>query len=224
MFRACSRGFIGPQGPGPIGPMHLLGPVGPRALLGPFSGIHLLGPVGPGPIGPIHLLGLCWADSRGGVHDKWSPNKRWGAVQHIKQSGTAIHIYPILKQLTHIQKHSLTCSNIYNTHTHIYIYIYIYICIGGDARDIAEPTYKGFNQLLDTNPTAYKGFDPPRGFQPTTRASTNLLHTKNLTAYKRPNQVQGLQSTTKVSTILLEQKKRHPTAHTSYLPDGCSNY
>ena len=37
----------------------------------------------------------------------------------------------------------------------------------GDTRDIAEPTYKGFNQLLDKNPTAYKGFNQLEKFQPT---------------------------------------------------------
>ena len=42
--------------------------------------------------------------------------------------------------------------------------------LGGDTRDIAEPTYKTFNQLLDKNPTAYKTF--------------NQLLDKNQTAYK----------------------------------------
>ena len=56
--------------------------------------------------------------------------------------------------------------------TYIYIciyniYIYIYIYIKGDTRDIAEPTYKTFNKLLDKNPTAYKTFNLP------TRLSTN---------------------------------------------------
>ena len=53
---------------------------------------------------------------------------------------------------------------------------HIHTYIGGDTRDIAEPTYKGVNQ-----PTRQKS-DRIQGFQPTTRVSTNLLH-KNPTAY-----------------------------------------
>ena len=48
---------------------------------------------------------------------------------------------------------------------------------GGDTHDIAEPTYKGFNQLLDKNPTAYKGFHQLQGFQPT--YLTKALPTKH---------------------------------------------
>ena len=57
------------------------------------------------------------------------------------------------------------------------------VIFGGDTHDIAEPTYKGFNQVLDKNPTAYKGFNQLEGFQPTTEASTNLLD-NNPSAYK----------------------------------------
>ena len=61
-------------------------------------------------------------------------------------------------------------------------FIVLRTALGGDTRDIAEPTYKGFNQLLDTNPIAYKGFNQLQGFQPTTKVSTNLLE-KIPTAY-----------------------------------------
>ena len=78
--------------------------------------------------------------------------------------------FSILTNIANISTYSQTCSKIYTY-------------IGGDTRDIAEPTYKGFNQLLDENPTAHKGFNQLQGFQPTTKVSTNLLD-KNPTAYK----------------------------------------
>ena len=97
-------------------------------------------------------------------------NKRWGAVRHVKRSGISIRVYSVLEGIANTLKSNPSCSNIYTY-------------IGGDARDIAEPTYKEFNQLLHTNPTAYKGFNQLQGFQPTTKVSTNLID-KNATAYK----------------------------------------
>ena len=68
--------------------------------------------------------------------------------------------------------------------------------LGLYTRDIAEPTYKGFNQLLDKNPTAYKGFNQLQRFQPTTR--------------EKSDRIQVFQPATRVSTNL---PNNNPTAY-----------
>ena len=93
---------------------------------------------------------------------EWGQYKRWGAVRHVKRSGISIRVFLVLKNIGNISKYSPTCSKIYTY-------------IGGDTRDIAETTYKGFNQLLNKNLTAYKGFNQLQGFQPTTRQKSDRL-------------------------------------------------
>ena len=98
--------LLGPiiLGPGPIGPIHLLGPVGPI----PRDSF-----VGPGRIGPIHLLGPVGAILGGGGHDKWGPNEGWGAVRHIKRSGISIRFFFTLQVLLlTLQKLLLSCPDL----------------------------------------------------------------------------------------------------------------